>query len=105
MRENGRLGVLIVDDEKPARSDMARILGTMDGVEIVGEAGNGIEAVEKIDLLEPDVLLLDIRMPGLDGFQVVERISRLEEAPAVIFVTAYDTHALKAFEVHAADYI
>lgn len=105
MSEVGHLGVLIVDDEKPARNDIARMLEKMDGVEIVGEAGNGIEAVEKIESLDPDILLLDIRMPGLDGFQVIEKLSGLEEMPAVIFVTAYDTYALKAFEVHAADYI
>ena len=105
MREGGRLSVLIIDDEKPARSDIARILEKIEGVEIAGEARNGIEAVEKIESLKPDILLLDIRMPGLDGFQVVEKISGLDEVPAVIFVTAYDSHALKAFEVHAADYI
>lgn len=105
MRESGRLRVLIVDDEKPARNDIARILRKIKSVEIAGEAGDGLEAVRAIENLRPDILLLDIRMPGLDGFQVVEKISGIEEAPAVIFVTAYDTHALKAFEVHAADYI
>jgi DNA-binding LytR/AlgR family response regulator len=105
VRESGRLRVLIVDDEKPARNDIARILRKIKSVEIAGEAGDGLEAVRAIENLRPDILLLDIRMPGLDGFQVVEKISGIEEAPAVIFVTAYDTHALKAFEVHAADYI
>ncbi len=105
MREVDSLRVLIVDDEKPARNDIARILKKMKGVEIAGEAGNGIEAVERIEELDPDILLLDIRMPGLDGFQVVEKISGTGNGPAVIFVTAYDSHALKAFEVHAADYI
>ena len=105
MREGGRLGVLIVDDEKPARDDIARMLGRIEGVEIVGEAGDGDEAVREIESLEPDILLLDIRMPGLDGFQVIEKLSGLDDMPAVIFVTAYDTYALKAFEVHAADYI
>ena len=105
MREDERLGVLIVDDEEPARKDMARMLGKIDQVEIVGEAGDGLEAVRAIEDLRPDILLLDIRMPGLDGFQVIEKLSSLEESPAVIFVTAYDTYALKAFEVHAADYL
>ncbi len=105
MREDVRLGVLIVDDEKPARDDIARMLDKMEGVEIVGEAGDGVEAVREIERLAPDILLLDIRMPGLDGFQVVEKLSGLDETPAVIFVTAFDTYALKAFEVHAADYI
>lgn len=105
MREGGRFSVLIVDDEKPARNDIARMLKKMDGVEIIGEAGNGLEAVKKIESQSPDILLLDIRMPGLDGFQVIEKLSDLEDMPAVIFVTAYDTYALKAFEVHAVDYI
>jgi two-component system response regulator LytT len=105
VRDEGSLRVLIVDDEKPARNDIARILKKIQGIEIAGEAGNGIEAVERIEELDPDILLLDIRMPGLDGFQVVEKISGFENAPSVIFVTAYDSHAIKAFEVHAADYI
>ena len=105
MRDMERLSVLIVDDEKPARNDIARILGKMDDIEIVGEAGDGVGAVKKIERLKPDILLLDIRMPGLDGFQVIEKLSDFEYSPAVIFVTAYDTYALKAFEVHAVDYI
>ena len=105
MREGERLGVLIVDDEKPARDDIARMLEKLKGVEIVGEAGDGVKAVQEIGRLAPDILLLDIRMPGLDGFQVIEKLADLEEPPAVIFVTAYDTYAVKAFEVHAADYI
>ena len=105
MRDMERLSVLIVDDEKPARNDIARILGKMDDIEIIGEAGDGVGAVKKIERLKPDILLLDIRMPGLDGFQVIEKLSDFEYSPAVIFVTAYDTYALKAFEVHAVDYI
>lgn len=105
MREGGQFRVLIVDDEKPARNDIARMLGKMESIEIVGEAGDGLEAAKKIESLRPDILLLDIRMPGLDGFQVIEKLSGFEEMPAVIFVTAYDTYALKAFDVHAADYI
>jgi two-component system response regulator LytT len=105
MREGGRFSVLIVDDEKPARNDIARMLAKMDGVEIVGEAGDGLEAVRAIESRRPDILLLDILMPGLDGFQVIEKLSGIEDGPAVIFVTAYDTYALKAFEVHAVDYI
>lgn len=105
MRDMERLSVLIVDDEKPARNDIARILGKMDDIEIVGEAGDGVGAVKKIERLKPDILLLDIRMPGLDGFQVIEKLSDFEYSPAVIFVTAYDTYALNAFEVHAVDYI
>ena len=105
MAEKERLRILIVDDEAPARKDLKRILGTIAGVEIAGEAGEGHEAVKSIRKLRPDVVLLDIQMPGLDGFQVVSRIADMERMPSVIFVTAYDEYAIKAFEVHAIDYI
>jgi two-component system response regulator LytT len=105
MAEKERLRILVVDDESPARKDLKRILGTIAGVEIAGEAGDGHEAVRSIRKLRPDVVLLDIQMPGLDGFQVVARLADMEHAPSIIFVTAYDEHAIKAFEVHAVDYI
>jgi two-component system LytT family response regulator/two-component system response regulator LytT len=105
MAEKERLRILVVDDEAPARRDLKRILGTIAGVEIAGEAGEGHEAVKSIRKLRPDVVLLDIQMPGLDGFQVVSRIADMERMPSVIFVTAYDEYAIKAFEVHAIDYI
>lgn len=105
MPEQEPLRVLIVDDEKPARDDIARMLGAIDGVEIVGEAGDGLAAVKAVKKRSPDVLLLDIQMPGLDGFQVLQRLAGVEHMPAVIFVTAYDKYALKAFEVHAVDYV
>jgi two-component system response regulator LytT len=99
------LRVLVVDDEKPARDDIARMLRAIDGIDIVGEAGDGPAAVREIKKKAPDVVLLDIQMPGLDGFQVVERIAGIERMPTVVFVTAYDKYALKAFDVHAADYV
>ena len=99
------LKVLIVDDEKPARRDLARILGKIDGFEKAGEASDGLEAVRKIRELEPDIVLLDIQMPGLDGFQVLGRLGGESGVPPVIFVTAYDQYAIRAFDVHAADYI
>ncbi len=105
MAEMERLRILVVDDESPARRDLKRILGTIAGVEIAGEAADGHEAVKSIKKLRPDVVLLDIQMPGLDGFQVVSKIADLEPPPAIVFVTAYDQYAIKAFEVHAADYI
>jgi two-component system response regulator LytT len=105
MAEKERLRILVVDDEAPARKDLRRILGTIAGVEIAGEASEGHEAVKSIRKLRPDVVLLDIQMPGLDGFQVVARLADMEHAPSVIFVTAYDEYAIKAFEVHAVDYI
>ena len=97
--------VLIVDDEKPARRDLTRILEKIDGFEKAGEASNGIKAVEMIRDSEPDIVLLDIQMPGLDGFQVLGRLEETGEIPPVIFVTAYDQYAIRAFNVHAADYI
>jgi DNA-binding LytR/AlgR family response regulator len=105
MVEKERLRILVVDDEAPARKDLKRILGTIAGVEIAGEAGEGHEAVKLIKKLGPDVVLLDIQMPGLDGFQVVSRIADMERAPSIVFVTAYDEYAIKAFDVHAVDYL
>ncbi len=99
------LRVLIVDDEAPARKDLSRMIGRMKGFEVAGEAGDGLEAVRMIRAMSPDIVLLDIQMPGTDGFGVLERISGDPETPAVIFVTAYDAYALRAFEVRALDYL
>lgn len=96
------LRTLIVDDEAPARQRLKRLLADIEGVEIIGEAASGIQAVEKIERERPDLVLLDIQMPGLDGFEVIEAL----EAPSpVIFVTAYDEYAIRAFEVNALDYL
>jgi DNA-binding LytR/AlgR family response regulator len=102
---NETMKVLIVDDEKPARKDLTRILGKIEGFDKAAEAGDGIEALEKIRDLSPDIVLLDIQMPGLDGFQVLGRVGEGGEIPPVIFVTAYDQYAIRAFDVHAVDYI
>ena len=96
--------VLIVDDERLARVGLRRELAAMDGVEVVGECAGGAEAVEAIRDLAPDVVLLDVRMPGMDGFDVVREIGP-DAMPPVIFVTAHDEHALRAFEVNAVDYV
>ena len=93
---------LIVDDEAPARERLKRLLGDMEGVEVSGEAENGAQAVEVIERERPDLVLLDVQMPGLDGFGVIEA---LEDPPPVIFVTAYDEYAIRAFEVNALDYL
>jgi two-component system LytT family response regulator len=93
---------LIVDDEAPARERLRRLLAGLEEVQVVGEAGDGIEAVELIERQRPDLVLLDIQMPGLDGFGVLQALA---EPPAIIFVTAYDEYALRAFEVHALDYL
>ena len=94
--------VLIVDDEAPARERLKRLLADIQGVEIAGEAENGSQAVELIERQQLDLILLDIQMPGLDGFGVIEALT---EPPPVIFVTAYDEYAIRAFEVNALDYL
>uniref|UniRef100_UPI0040491AD8 LytR/AlgR family response regulator transcription factor n=1 Tax=Cephaloticoccus sp. TaxID=1985742 RepID=UPI0040491AD8 len=99
-----RIRTLIVDDEPTARRGVRLMLGNDRSVEVVGEAANGFEAVDLIRSEQPDLVFLDVQMPGCDGFQVLEKIGRAN-APAVIFVTAYDEHALHAFEVNAVDYL
>jgi two-component system LytT family response regulator len=94
--------ILIADDESPARERLKRLLADVEGVELIGEAKNGIQAVEMIESEPPDLVLLDIQMPGLDGFGVIEA---LEEPPPIIFVTAYDEYAIRAFEINALDYL
>lgn len=94
--------VAIVDDEELARRVLREYLDVFDDVEIAAECANGFEAVKAVTELKPDLLLLDIQMPRLDGFEVLELIGR---EVAVIFVTAYDKYALRAFEVHAVDYL
>ncbi len=97
--------ILIVDDEKPARSRLSRLVEGLAGYQIVGEAENGNEALTRADSCEPDIVLMDIRMPGMDGIQAARHLSRLPHPPAVIFTTAFADHALEAFETHAIDYL
>ena len=97
-----RIRTVIVDDEAPARGLLREFLGTEADVEVVAECANGFEALKAIGDYAPDLVLLDVQMPKLDGFEVLEL---LEHPPAVVFVTAYDEYALKAFEVHAVDYV
>jgi two-component system, LytTR family, response regulator len=93
---------LLVDDEELARSTMRRALAVVPDLEVVGEAGNGAEAIEVIAELRPDVVLLDIEMPGFNGFEVVQQIL---DPPIVVFVTAYDEYAVRAFDANAIDYL
>jgi two-component system LytT family response regulator len=102
MKATAETGVLIVDDEAPARSILREMLSALPGVRILAECANGFDAVKAASELEPDVVFLDIEMPKLDGFEVLELI---DPEIAVVFVTAYDSYALKAFEVHAVDYV
>lgn len=96
------LRTLIVDDEAPARALLREYLAAHADVEVVGECANGFEAVKAVSEHAPDLLLLDIQMPKLDGFDVLELVG---EGPQVVFCTAYDQHALRAFQVHAVDYL
>ena len=97
--------VLIVDDEKLARDRLRELLTDIGDYSVVGEAMNGNEAVEKTMELNPDILLMDIRMPGMDGLEAAMHLLGTENPPSVIFTTAYDQHALDAFEVNAVDYL
>jgi DNA-binding LytR/AlgR family response regulator len=99
-----KLRVVIADDERPARSFLAAMLRNFDDVEIIGEASNGAEAVEIIEREKPDLALLDLQMPELDGLGVV-RLLRKNSTPLVAFVTAYDEYAVSAFELNAIDYL
>ena len=99
-----RFGVLVVDDEAPARAKVKRLLADDPRFLLAGEAADGPEALARIGALRPDLLVLDVQMPGLTGFEVLEALGP-EDAPAVIFSTAYDAFALKAFEAHAVDYL
>ena len=96
--------VLIVDDEPLARRRLVQLLATRPDVEIAGEAESGRQALELLDLLRPDVLLLDIEMPGVDGFALLKALPQ-GHAPAIIFVTAFQDHAVKAFELRATDFV
>jgi two-component system, LytTR family, response regulator len=93
---------LIIDDERLARNELKKLLQDFPDVEVVGEASNADEGIEKIESLAPDLIFLDIQMPGKTGFDM---LTELEKAPHVIFTTAYDEYALKAFEVNALDYL
>ncbi|HEY4561396.1 MAG TPA: response regulator [Thermoanaerobaculia bacterium] len=95
---------LIADDEPPARRKLRELLGREPDFEIVGEAADGVEAVEAIRTASPDVVFLDIQMPRLDGFGVIAEVGT-RAMPLVVFVTAYDEHAVRAFEVEALDYL
>jgi two-component system, LytTR family, response regulator LytT len=99
------LRALVVDDEQLARDELCFLLDQADGVEVVGQAANGVEAIEALDRLRPDVVFLDIQMPGLSGFEVARHLVEKALPSRVVFVTAFDQYALEAFEVNAIDYL
>jgi len=99
------LQAVVADDEQPAREELCFLLGRMEDVKVVGQAGNGVEALTLIDDLEPHVALLDVQMPGLTGFEVAHLLIEKQTPTHVVFVTAYDQYAVEAFEVNAVDYL
>jgi two-component system response regulator AlgR len=97
--------VLIVDDESPARERLRSMLVENGTFEVAGEAANGEQALDLVDRLQPDIVLLDVRMPGIDGLEVARHLATMPEPPAVIFTTAFDEYALQAFESEAVAYL
>jgi len=97
--------VLIVDDEPPARERLRSMLAETGDFEVAGEAGHGEQAIDLVDKLTPDIVLLDVRMPGIDGLEVARHLAALPEPPAVIFTTAFDEYALQAFDSEAVAYL
>jgi two-component system, LytTR family, response regulator AlgR len=100
-----RLKILIVDDELPARERLKSLLVEIPDTDVVGEASNGEQSLTRAYELTPDVVLLDVRMPGMDGIEVAQHLNALAEPPAVIFTTAFDEYAVNAFEAHAVGYL
>jgi two-component system LytT family response regulator/two-component system response regulator LytT len=99
------LRAVLVDDEKLARDELSYLLGRVGGVEVTGQSGDGVEGLATIDKLRPDLVFLDVQMPGLTGFEVARRLLETKSPSHIIFVTAYDQHAIEAFEVNAVDYL
>jgi len=97
--------VLIVDDERPALSRLSSMIEDADGYEVCAQAGNGVEAIKQADTHKPDIILMDIRMPGMDGLEAARHMSEYDEPPALIFTTAFGEHALEAFETNAIGYL
>jgi two-component system, LytTR family, response regulator LytT len=102
---SGALTAVVADDEQLARDELCFLLGQLAGVEVVGQAANGVEALDEIARHTPDVAFLDVQMPGLTGFEVARRLMESGTGPSVIFVTAFDQRAIEAFEVNAVDYV
>jgi two-component system response regulator AlgR len=99
------MNILLVDDEPLARARMRRMFEKLPQYQIVGEADSGITALAAYEVLKPDLVLMDIRMPGMDGLEAAQRLSKLPQSPAVVFCTAYDDYALQAFDAEALGYL
>jgi DNA-binding LytR/AlgR family response regulator len=101
-----RIRVMVVDDEQLARDELCYQLEQVGEVDVVAQAGNGLEALSSADRYKPDLVFIDIQMPDLSGFEVARRLLEREPpSPALVFVTAFDQHAIEAFEVNAVDYL
>jgi two-component system LytT family response regulator/two-component system response regulator LytT len=103
--EPSALRALVVDDEQLAREELCYLLDEIGGVEVVGQAANGPDAIAAVGELSPDLVFLDVQMPGLSGFEVARSLVDGDRVPAIVFVTAFDQHAIAAFEVNAVDYL
>ena len=99
------LRTVVVDDEQLARDEVCFLLGEIGGVEVVGQAANGVEALQVIEAENPDLVMLDVQMPGLSGFEVARCLAEAGGNTQLVFVTAFDQHAIQAFEVNAVDYL
>lgn len=100
-----RLRALVVDDESPARERLGALLRELDQVEVVGEARDAAEALRQLEALAPELLYLDVNMPGMSGLELARHLARLDDPPAIIFTTAHDEHAMEAFEAEAVGYL
>ena len=100
-----KVSALVVDDEQPAREELCYLLSQIADVEVVAQAENGRDALGLLDDLEPDIVFLDVQMPGLTGFEVARQVAGRPSPPHIVFVTAYDQYALDAFQVNAVDYL
>jgi two-component system, LytTR family, response regulator LytT len=101
----GDIRAIVVDDEQLARQELCFLLQQLGGIDVVAQAGNGVEALNVIEEHQPDVVMLDVQMPGLTGFEVARRVVEAGLEPQVVFVTAFDQYAIDAFEVNAVDYL
>jgi two-component system response regulator AlgR len=99
------LKILIADDEAPARNRLRELLSEMKNIEVIAEAKNGQEAIELANVHQPDIILLDIRMPGIDGIEAAQHLQKMAKPPVVIFTTAFDSYAMQAFDISAVDYL
>lgn len=99
------LKIIIADDEAPARNRLRELLNDIDNINIVAEAKNGQEALAFANTHQPDIVMLDIRMPGIDGIEAAQHLQKMAKPPAIIFTTAFDSYAIQAFDINAVDYV